>query len=128
MRGATGRRSAPAINSNTWYEDLLDNWLSETRERQYTWKYDTPRSEVPCCAFRVPPSTIYEWLIDTGCGHDLVEKSDVAALASLFRPAPERVVFDTAGGEVPADKAVSMHTPAITQQIEPYVLDSTPTS
>ena len=69
---------------------------------------------------------VKEWLIDTGCGHDLVSKDGVQMLKPYFRDASEKVVFDTAGGEAPADTVVPMYVPDIGEAIEPYILDSTP--
>ena len=70
------------------------------------------------------------WLMDTGCGHDIVCKSGVDdKLAASIRAASTPLAFETANGALDASEEVPMMVPALDGQdaiIEPYVLPDSP--
>jgi hypothetical protein len=70
-------------------------------------------------------SEVEEWLIDTGCGYDLVCKADVQKVLKHVEEG-EPVTFETAGGEVPARDVIPLFLPHMQQSIRPYVLNTTP--
>jgi hypothetical protein len=43
------------------------------------------------------------WLIDTGCGHDLVSENDVKRIKEKWRSAASPITFATAGGKTTAE-------------------------
>ena len=65
-----------------------------------------------------PQSIIEEWLCDIGCGYDLVDKRDVVELLDGVQRADKTVVFETAGGDVPADSVLPMCVKEIDADIE----------
>ena len=66
------------------------------------------------------------WLIDTGCGHDLVGLEEVKALKRLFRAAGITVKFQTANGITRTTEQIDLHVEELGETVEPYVLASTP--
>ena len=73
-----------------------------------------------------PDSPIQQWLIDTGCGHDLVAIREVRALQAMFRKANIPIMFETPGGKTPGDQCLLLHVGELDETIEPYILASTP--
>ena len=65
-------------------------------------------------------------MIDTGCGHDLVGRREVAALKAVFKRANIPITFVTASGSTPATEYLQLHIGELDEVIEPYVLASTP--
>ena len=75
---------------------------------------------------RKPSSDIKLWLFDTGCGHDLVSKRDVSHLLRRVHPAVEPLYLKTANGRTRADKVIDIYVDEIAEEVQPYILDSTP--
>ena len=71
-------------------------------------------------------TTITLWLVDTGCGHDLVSKADVYAVKRFLKAAPEVITFQTANGPSVADHVCPLRFDELDEDIEPYVLKDTP--
>ena len=69
-----------------------------------------------------------KWLADTGCGFDLVDKADVPdwAMQNFLTELAEPVVLNTANGQVVCDKTVSLQVGPLCQEIEPLILEDTP--
>ena len=72
-----------------------------------------------------PLSEVKEWLLDTGCGYDLVCRADIEKIKKYIEKG-KPITFDTAGGEVPARDVIPLFLPHMQQHIRPNVLDSTP--
>ena len=83
-------------------------------------------SERAAPANHVPEHTIHLWLIDTGCGHDLVSRKEIAAVKDMVRKAQHTIILHTANGKVVARDAIDMFVKELGQNVEPYVLDTTP--
>ena len=60
------------------------------------------------CTAAKDGSAVKLWLIDTGCGHDLVARNELKGLRKLIRDADVPLNFFTANGEVPATEAVDL--------------------
>ena len=71
-------------------------------------------------------SPIVSWLIDTGCGHDLVGIDEVEALKRMFKAVGIPVNFQTANGVTQAREKIELHVDELGETVEPYVLASTP--
>ena len=84
----------------------------------------TRNSTAPALA--ASADVIDKWLMDTGCGHDLVARKEIKALAKMFRRAGLPLTFSTANGQTHATLCLPLHLSALGEDIEPYVLDSTP--
>ncbi len=68
----------------------------------------------------VPPVLI-KWLIDTGCGHDLLSRKDMLALkAKPCQVTP--LTFETAGGLVTTDLGASVWINEFEEAVKPHVL------
>ena len=48
-----------------------------------------------------------EWLVDTGCGYDLVCRANIENIKKHIEEGRE-MVFETAGGEVPACEVIPL--------------------
>jgi hypothetical protein len=68
---------------------------------------------------------VKEWLVDKGCGYDLVCRADIEKVKKYIEEGNE-MIFETAGGEVPARDVIPLFLPHLQQHIRPHVLDSTP--
>eukprot|EP00969_Alexandrium_andersonii_P013989 609935-Alexandrium_andersonii.AAC.1 len=66
------------------------------------------------------------WLIDTGCGHDLVTKANAQILKRWIRKAEKPIEFATANGNAEADEILEVFIEEFGQTIKPYILESTP--
>ena len=66
------------------------------------------------------------WLIDTGCGHDLVSRRHALQMKKFIQRASKPINFQTAGGPAPADQVLKMYVDEFGKDIEPYILPHTP--
>ena len=90
---------------------------------------ESPDSETEaeaCAAAKMHGGPVQMWLIDTGCGHDLVARKELKALKRLIRQANIPLNFSTANGEVPANECADLFVKELNEAIEPYVLEDTP--
>ena len=74
----------------------------------------------------VPPDVAKWWLMDTGCGHDLVGQKAIKDYSRYCRPVKKSVTFNTAGGPSPTKQVISITVEELSQASEPCVLKSTP--
>ena len=65
------------------------------------------------------------WLMDTGCGHDLIGRCDVPSWAKAFNAASP-VLFSTANGTTSATEQVPIEVPSLRDSVRPYLLRSSP--
>ncbi len=70
--------------------------------------------------------TIKIWLVDAGCGHDLIGKNEVASSGGVCRPTKESLTFNTANGKTVAQEQASYQSTELNEEIDAYVLESTP--
>ena len=121
-----------ASQARSMIADKTEDWLCLWVDDEFTVRTRAALMAAPCFRPDVPalpdaPNTLVkEWLVDTGCGYDLVDKSETSVKDNELQQAGEKVIFDTVGGEIPADKVIPLYVPALKQSIKPYVLDSTP--
>eukprot|EP00974_Lingulodinium_polyedra_P008368 797644-Lingulodinium_polyedra.AAC.1 len=66
------------------------------------------------------------WLMDTGCGHDLITSSDAQKMKDFIRKATTSVNFNTANGTARGTEVVDLFVKEFGVNVEPYVLKSTP--
>ena len=69
-------------------------------------------------------SSVKMWLVDTGCGYDLVPLKEVAHLASRFKHVKEKVPFAIAAGETDASHVLKTTVGATGEEMPCYVMDS----
>ena len=82
--------------------------------------------ELPWYVAAPAEGTINIWLVDTGCGHDLIGKNEVASSGGVCRPAKESLTFNTANGKTIALEQAAYKSAELNEEIDAYVLDSTP--
>ena len=70
-------------------------------------------------------SNVKLWLVDSGCGHDLLSRKEVAD-AELDQSPCEPARFNTAGGPTTATTVAPLYIEELRGNIQPYVLSSTP--
>ena len=75
---------------------------------------------------KLPTCTVTEWLADTGCGHDLIQESDIVGLEGFVRSADVPLQFRTANGAVVGRKQIDLQIPGFAAKVSPYVLPVTP--
>ena len=61
--------------------------------------------------------------MDIGYGFDLVSRAEVDRVQDRIESASKTIIFDTAGGEVPAGDVTPLFLPHMQEEIRPYVLD-----
>ena len=67
------------------------------------------------------------WIMDTGCGFDLIAKQGLSAAAKKkLRKATSSIELLAAGGSVNAKMILPLHSTALNRDVEPLVLDQTP--
>jgi hypothetical protein len=64
--------------------------------------------------------------MDTGCGHDLIDKKSVATVKDRVSPALQKVGLQTASGFTKAESQVEVFIEELGETAVPYVLPSTP--
>ena len=64
-----------------------------------------------------------KWLMDTGCGHDLIGRAKAKSLGVDIVKDDDEIVFQTANGSTSTSDVAK-----IVVAVEPHVLDETPNS
>ena len=104
-----------------------NNYAVNALARKLRYARDGTLNKPPALqAKAVPESPIHRWLIDTGCGYDLVGRREVAKLQALFRKANIPITFQTAAGLTPGTECLELQIEELGEIIEPYVMASTP--
>ena len=112
--------------------DMNEEWLCLCPDDEYTIRTRATIMAAPRLWPNVPtlpdaPNTVVEeWLVDTGCGHGLVDKGEISVKEAYLQESGEKVIFATAGGEILASKVIPLYVPELKQSVKPYVLNSTP--
>ena len=68
-----------------------------------------------------------KWLIDTGCGHDLIGKSKATSLSVDIVQDKNEIVFQTANGTTSTTDSIKYYMNELKETVQPFVLDETPT-
>ena len=95
-------------------------------EMSATRKSTTPQLLSALAAARIPKSCIKQWMLDSGCGCDLVSVESIARLRMYVTKAIQEKMFSTANGITAAEKQISMEIPELGEVVSPYILDQTP--
>ena len=66
------------------------------------------------------------WLMDTGCGHDLIDEKYIAGYPVETLIAEHAPTFSTANGRITATMVSPMYSEILQETIRPYVLPETP--
>ena len=66
------------------------------------------------------------WLVDTGCGSDLIDKYEIRNLKQFVTRAVKTITFVTANGRTTATDVARLFVEEFGEEIQPYILDSTP--
>ena len=69
---------------------------------------------------------IDRWLVDTGCGYDLVSQEHAASMKRWVRKAVRPRSFQTATGITTTDKVARMTVGEFVEEVAPDILGSTP--
>ena len=108
---------------NSTYEGSTDGMFVE-KDGIVTCIQNNPQ----ICLHAKPTRKYYVklWLVDTGCGHDLVSLKSVRELENMFKTGGSEVVFATANGSTPAKGRVKLQVPGLDEIINRYILADTP--
>ena len=77
----------------------------------------------------LPPMPSDVWIMDTGCGHDLVKESLVEGYQTTCEyngDKQRKIVFATANGKVSSQRVVPMRCNILNTVVAPYALPETP--
>ena len=66
------------------------------------------------------------WLVDIGCGHDLVSGTNAKLLKGKRRALETQVTFQTANGDTPSTHPFQIFIKELNEMIEPFILKDTP--
>ena len=66
------------------------------------------------------------WLVDTGCGHDLVSSTNAKLSGGETRRLDRAVIFQTANGDTPSTHVAPIPFRELSETIEPDILKETP--
>ena len=66
------------------------------------------------------------WLVDTGCGYDLVSERETATIKRFVSNANIPSTFHTANGPTRTENVANIYVKELDENITPYVLESTP--
>ena len=66
------------------------------------------------------------WLVDTGCGHDLISAANVKLSGGETERLEHAFIFQTANGDTPSTHVATIFLSELNETIEPYVLKETP--
>ena len=66
------------------------------------------------------------WLMDTGCGHDLLSDAQAKKLGARLRPASEEVSLQTANGVTTPQHEAPLRIAELHEDVVPLILNSTP--
>ena len=71
-------------------------------------------------------SNVKLWLVDSGCGHDLISRKEVESSDLDCEDCPDHVRFSTANGSTTARQVAPLFIDELGCNVSPYVLPSTP--
>ena len=69
-------------------------------------------------------NTRRKWIVDSGCGHDLIGKDDIGGNFNVQKAGELR--FNTAGGKTTSNECVEIEVSVLNEKARPIILDSTP--
>ena len=103
-----------------------DRVEDEIKEAVTDWKkqHDLPKKVFAmstCISKRV------KWLMDTGCGHDLIGRAKAKSLGVDIVKDDDEIVFQTANGSTSTSDVAKIVVDELDETVEPHVLDETPT-
>ena len=68
-----------------------------------------------------------KWLMDTGCGHDLIGRAKAKSLGVDIIQGDDEIVFSTANGSTSTSDVAEIVVGELDETVKPHVLDETPT-
>ncbi len=74
----------------------------------------------------VPPLPTALWLMDTGCGHDLINDRMTGDFTVRTLKKSSRIMFSTANGRIESHNVVPLYCSELAQLVHPYLLHDTP--
>ena len=103
-----------------------DRNKDEIRESAVDWKkqHGMPKNVFAmstCISKRV------KWLMDTGCGHDLIGRAKAKSLGVDIVKDDDEIVFQTANGSTSTSDVAKIVVDELDETVKPHVLDETPT-
>jgi hypothetical protein len=115
-----------AVQTAVWDKEPVEH-ISDWVDSQWVSSDEVAATVTPACAAdsnTTPDLAPGLWLMDTGCAHDLINKSmatgyDTSRLSSPF-------AFVTANGRTLAYQSVPMYSQAMGGRIDPFLLNHTP--
>ena len=66
------------------------------------------------------------WIVDTGCGYDLVSKREVALMKRFVEKAKHTITFHTANGPTVTEDVANVYAKELDEHITPYILNNLP--
>ena len=66
------------------------------------------------------------WLVDTGCGYDIVPKREVALMKRFVKLAKHTITFHSANGPTVTEYVANVYADELDEHISPYIINNTP--
>ena len=66
------------------------------------------------------------WLVDTGCGYDLVSKRETPLIRRFVSKAKVPIMFHTANGPTRTENVANIYVKELDANITPSVIENTP--
>ena len=66
------------------------------------------------------------WLVDTGCGYDIVSKREVGLTKRFVHKAKNTITFHTANGLTVTENVANIYVHELDENITPFILNNTP--
>ena len=85
---------------------------------------DDPGNTTASAKARLGASNL--WLVDTGCGHDLVSANNARLSKGQKITLENQVTFQTASGDAPRTHSPQIFIEELNETVEPYILKDTP--
>ena len=108
------------VTSSTCETTLLDHpVLTYSIAALTEMEADRQLSKPALAASRKHIELIRSWLIDTGCGHDLVSRKDVKKFEARLRHSLHPLTFNTANGRTTAIQQALLHCKELKEDFDP---------
>ena len=117
------------------------HYFPVTKENTIVFEYDQIEDEIKEAVIdwkkqHGQPKTVFamstciskraKWLMDTGCGHDLIGRAKAKSLGFDIAQGDDEIVFQTANGSTSTSDVAEIVVDKLDKTVKPHVLDETP--
>ena len=107
----------PWLNLNFEAEDGAEDDLEISFAATPAYSFDDGRGAIV---------KVKRWIIDTGCGFDLIARALLTGNLSVIQKALNSIAFNTANGVAPTDEQALIHVEELGQNVRAWVMQRSP--